>query len=153
MLLAVLSLAMGIQSAAVYSLGLRGVITTAATATWALLMGDLSGWSQRSDERFQLVGVLIGVSSGAIAGGLLMVHASDWAPILPLAVSTAVIAVAIRRLHPAAADHGGAASRDPLRAPGVTRFANSTEPSCAAATLAPKEGDLVAHISERRRRG
>lgn len=76
-------------------------------------MVDLSGWSQRSYERIRVAGVLIGLLSGAIAGGLLMVHASDWAPILPLAISTAVIAVAIRRLHPAAADHGGAASRLP----------------------------------------
>ncbi len=84
-LLAVMALAMGIQTAAVYSLGLRGVTTTAATATWAALIGDLSRWSQPSDERFRLAGVLIGVVAGAIAGGLLMVHASDWAPILPLA--------------------------------------------------------------------
>lgn len=115
-LLAVMSLAMGVQTAAVYSLGLRGVTTTAATATWAAVIGDLSRWSQPSDERFRLAGVLIGIPAGVIAGGLLMVHASDWAPILPLAVSTAVIAVAIRRLHPAAADHRGAPSRDALRA-------------------------------------
>ena len=102
-LLAVMSLAMGVQTAAVYSLGLRGVLTTAATVTWATLMGDLSVWSLRGDERIRLAGVLIGLLSGAIAGGLLMVHARHWAPILPLAVSMAVIAVAIRRLHHAKA--------------------------------------------------
>ncbi len=71
--------------------------------TWVTLMGDLTGWSHRRDGRFRLVGVLIGVLSGAIAGGLLMVHASNWAPILPLAISTTVIAVAIRRQSPARA--------------------------------------------------
>jgi hypothetical protein len=68
----------------------------------AALMGDLSGWSRRGHERFRLAGVLIGLASGVIGGGLLMLHASDWASVLPLAVSTTVVAVAIRRLHPAA---------------------------------------------------
>jgi uncharacterized membrane protein YoaK (UPF0700 family) len=96
-LIAIMAFAMGIQTAAVFSLGVRAVFTTAATATWAALMGDLSQWSESAADRRRLASVLVGLFAGAVAGGLLMTHAPSWAPALPLVLSGAVVAVAARR--------------------------------------------------------
>ena len=57
-LIAMSALAMGMQTTAVFSLGVRAVFTTAVTATWAVLMGDMSGWSEASGERRRLGGAL-----------------------------------------------------------------------------------------------
>jgi uncharacterized membrane protein YoaK (UPF0700 family) len=89
---------MGIQTSAVFSLGVRAVFTTAATATWAALMGDLSQWSKSVADRRRLASVLVGLFAGAVAGGLLMTHAPSWAPALPLVLSGAVVAIAARRV-------------------------------------------------------
>ena len=95
LLIAISAFAMGMQTAAVFSLGVRAVFTTAATATWAVLMGDLSSWSSSSkDETRRLAAVLVALFVGAVAGTLLMAHARSWAPALPLAVSGLVVAVA-----------------------------------------------------------
>jgi uncharacterized membrane protein YoaK (UPF0700 family) len=93
-LIAMSALAMGMQTTAIFSLGVRAVFTTAVTATWAVLMGDLSGWSQSSGERRRLGAVIAGLVLGAAAGGLLVIHARMWAPLLPLAVSAMVAAAA-----------------------------------------------------------
>ena len=94
-LLIVLSaLAMGMQTAAVFSLGVRGVFTTAATATLAVFMGDLAGWSQPRGERLRLLAVVVGLFAGAVIGGVLVVHAVSWAPAFPLAVTALVVTAA-----------------------------------------------------------
>jgi uncharacterized membrane protein YoaK (UPF0700 family) len=93
-LIAMSALAMGMQTAAVFSLGVRAVFTTAATATWAVLMGDLSGWSPSRGERRRLAAVLVGLFAGAVVGALLVVHARAWAPAFPLIVSGLVVASA-----------------------------------------------------------
>jgi uncharacterized membrane protein YoaK (UPF0700 family) len=85
---------MGLQTAAVFSLGVRAVFTTAATATWAALMGDLTRWSRSRDEARRLASVLAGLVCGAVAGGLFVDYARAWAPVLPLALTTGVVAVA-----------------------------------------------------------
>ncbi|HEY2181221.1 MAG TPA: YoaK family protein [Solirubrobacteraceae bacterium] len=85
------ALAMGMQTTAIFALGVRGVFTTAATATWALLMGDFSGWSQSRGERRRLASVITGLFAGAASGALLVLHARTWAPVLPLAVSALVV--------------------------------------------------------------
>jgi uncharacterized membrane protein YoaK (UPF0700 family) len=100
-LIAVSALAMGIQTAAVFSLGLRAVFTTAATATWTALLGDVATWSQTRGERHRLAGILLALLAGAVAGAVLVVDARPWAALLPLAVSASVVAVAASRLHPA----------------------------------------------------
>jgi len=89
------ALAMGIQTAAISVLGVRGVFTTAATATLAMLMGDLSGWSQSKGERLRLLGVITGLVAGALIGGFLVVHARYWAPVLPLGVTFAVVSATL----------------------------------------------------------
>jgi uncharacterized membrane protein YoaK (UPF0700 family) len=99
-LIGISALAMGIQTTAVFSVGLRGVFTTAATATLATLMGDLNAWSDTRQERRRLAGVLCGLLGGAGAGGYLVVHARVVAPLLPLVTTGAVVAVAMWRARP-----------------------------------------------------
>jgi uncharacterized membrane protein YoaK (UPF0700 family) len=92
--------AMGMQSAAIRALHVDGVFTTAATATFIFLVGDIVNWSSTGTERRRLTGVLISLFLGATAGGLLLVHAHIYAPLLPfiLTVATVVIAqVAMRQ--------------------------------------------------------
>jgi uncharacterized membrane protein YoaK (UPF0700 family) len=94
LLIAISALAMGMQTSAVFALGVRAVFTTAATATLAVFMGDLSGWSQSGGERRRLAGVLVGLVVGAAVGAYLVDHALSWAPLFPLVVSGIVVATA-----------------------------------------------------------
>jgi uncharacterized membrane protein YoaK (UPF0700 family) len=93
-LLGIWALAMGIQSAAVRALHVEGVFTTAATATIIVLVGDVANWPVTSSERRRLAYVLLSLFLGATAGGLLVVHARILAPLLPFAVTAAVVATA-----------------------------------------------------------
>jgi uncharacterized membrane protein YoaK (UPF0700 family) len=86
--------AMGIQSAAVRSLHVEGVFTTAATATFIFLFADFTAWSKSAEERRRLRGVLIALFFGALAGGLLLEHARIHAPALPLIATIIVVAIA-----------------------------------------------------------
>jgi uncharacterized membrane protein YoaK (UPF0700 family) len=103
-LLGLWGFAMGMQSAAVRTLRVDGVFTTAATATIIFLVGDLTNWSVTAAERRRLAGVLISLFVGATAGGLLLVHAHIYAPLLPFAVTAAAVAIAaiVLREHDAA---------------------------------------------------
>ncbi len=93
-LLGLWGLAMGMQSAAVRTLHVEGVFTTAATATVIFLVGDVTNWSATVVERRRLAGVLISLFIGATAGGLLLVHAHILAPVLPFLVTVAAVAIA-----------------------------------------------------------
>lgn len=94
-LTAVMALAMGLQSGAVMALAVQGVFTTAATATVMFLMRDLAKLPDASgEERARLAGVLVALLAGAIAGGLLLVHARAYAPVLPLVATTLVVGTA-----------------------------------------------------------
>jgi uncharacterized membrane protein YoaK (UPF0700 family) len=86
--------AMGMQSAAVRTLHVDGVFTTAATATIIYLAGDLTNWSATVAERRRLAGVLVSLFIGATASGLLLVHAHIYAPVLPFAITVVVVATA-----------------------------------------------------------
>ena len=87
-------LAMGMQSAAARTLRVDGVFTTAATATIIFLVGDITKWSATVVERRRLTGVLVSLFAGATAGGLLLVHAHIYAPVLPFVVTGATVATA-----------------------------------------------------------
>ncbi|MDB6125603.1 MAG: hypothetical protein JWQ71_4596 [Pedosphaera sp.] len=93
-LLSLWGLAMGMQSAAVRTLHVEGVFTTAATATIIVVVGDIANWSATVAERKRLAGVLVSLLIGATAGGLLLVHAHIYAPVLPFAITVAVVATA-----------------------------------------------------------
>jgi uncharacterized membrane protein YoaK (UPF0700 family) len=88
------ALAMGMQSAAVRSLRVEGVFTTAATATIIYLVGNITNWSATVAERRRLAGVLVSLFVGATAGGVLLVHAHLYAPVLPFVVTALVVAIA-----------------------------------------------------------
>jgi uncharacterized membrane protein YoaK (UPF0700 family) len=94
------ALAMGVQSGAVMSLGIPGVFTTAATATLIDLVSDVAGWSRSASEQRRFAGVLAGLFAGAAAGAVLVVHAPDYAPVLPLIATVLVIAAASIALPP-----------------------------------------------------
>jgi len=94
-LLGLWGFAMGMQSAAVRTLHVEGVFTTAATATVIFLSGDLTNWSATVVERRRLAVVLISLFVGATtAGGLLLVHAHIYAPVLPFLITVAAVATA-----------------------------------------------------------
>jgi uncharacterized membrane protein YoaK (UPF0700 family) len=88
--IALLSLAMGIQTGAVRSLGVLGVFTTALTFTLVALAGTFAGTRSRA-EAPRFVGVLLGLVAGAVGGGLLFLHARSYAPVLPLVITVMVI--------------------------------------------------------------
>jgi uncharacterized membrane protein YoaK (UPF0700 family) len=90
MFIALLSLAMGIQTAAVRSLGVQGIFTTAGTFTLVAFVGTFAGSRSRA-EMPRLAGVLLGLIAGAVAGGLLFLHARSYAPVLPLATTVVVV--------------------------------------------------------------
>jgi len=93
-LLGLWAIAMGIQSAAVRSLHVDGVFTTAATATFIFVMGDFVNWCESAEERMRLWGVLLSLFVGALAGGLLLVHAQIFAPVLSFVVTIFVVITA-----------------------------------------------------------
>jgi len=85
---------MGMQTAAVRSLHVEGVFTTAATATFIFFFGDFATWSRSAEEMRRLRGVLVSLFLGATAGGLLLAHARICAPALPLIATAIVVAIA-----------------------------------------------------------
>jgi uncharacterized membrane protein YoaK (UPF0700 family) len=93
-LLGAWGMAMGMQTAAVRTLHVDGVFTTAATATFTILVGDLVRWTATAAERRRLRGVLISLFAGAATGGLLLVHAPFYAPVLPVAIAVVTVATA-----------------------------------------------------------
>jgi uncharacterized membrane protein YoaK (UPF0700 family) len=93
-LLAAWALAMGIQSVAVRQLDVSGVFTTAATATFIFLVGDVANGPVTGEELRRLLGVLLGLFIGATAGALLFVHAPSYAPVLPFVITVGVVATA-----------------------------------------------------------
>jgi uncharacterized membrane protein YoaK (UPF0700 family) len=105
--------AMGMQSAAVRTLHVDGVFTTAATATIIFLAGDLTSWSETAGERRRLAGVLISLFVGATAGGFLLVHAPIYAPVLPFGITVTAVAIAgtIFRQRKGAHEHESRKSR------------------------------------------
>ncbi|MCW3099638.1 MAG: hypothetical protein JWL77_5256 [Chthonomonadaceae bacterium] len=108
--------AMGMQSAAVRSLHVDGVFTTAATATILFLAGDLAAWSATTVERRRLAGVLLALLLGAISGGWLVARAPFFAPLLPLTVTLLVVVVAATALR----ERIGTENRKQVSSPSTT---------------------------------
>jgi uncharacterized membrane protein YoaK (UPF0700 family) len=75
--------AMGVQTGAVISLGLTGVVTTAATGTVVALIASIAPHSVREWRR--LASVLVSLFVGATVEGVLLTHVRSYAPVLPLA--------------------------------------------------------------------
>ena len=96
LLIAASALAFGLQSGAIMSLDVRGVFTTAATATVIMLASDEAGRSKSARERRRLAGVLLGLVAGAAAATFLLLHARIYAAILPPAATLVVVVIAAR---------------------------------------------------------
>ncbi|GAF48593.1 hypothetical protein RW1_056_00210 [Rhodococcus wratislaviensis NBRC 100605] len=71
-------------------LHVQGVFRTAGIFTLVAFAETLAGSWPRS-EIPRLVGVLVGLVTGAIGGGLLFVYARSYAPLLPLVITVLVI--------------------------------------------------------------
>jgi uncharacterized membrane protein YoaK (UPF0700 family) len=92
-LAAIAAFAMGMQSGAVGSLDVKAVFTTAATATLINLSREAADPGVSATEPPQLAGVLVCLVIGATVGGLLLVHARPYAPLVPpLATGLAIVA-------------------------------------------------------------
>jgi len=77
-------------------LGIGGVFTTAATATFIYLAGDIAERLLTSKERRRLVGVLASLVIGATAGGFLLIYERIYAPVLPFVITIGVFTVAVK---------------------------------------------------------
>ena len=127
LLVALAALAMGVQSGAILSLDVKGVFTTAATATLMFFSRELAQDSSIR-ERARHGGVLVALLAGATAGGLLLEHARTFAALLPLGVTVLVVAIAYDPC-------GHAKSRSTARATRSSISAGSSsraEMACAA---------------------
>ncbi|MET4803800.1 YoaK family protein [Bradyrhizobium sp. LB11.1] len=106
-LLVVWAIAMGMQSGAVRRLNVSGVFTTAATATFIFVVGDLAHEPLTGEERHRLRAVLASLVIGATAGGLLLLHARLYAPLLPFLITAWVVATATRAFGSRYGSHRG----------------------------------------------
>jgi uncharacterized membrane protein YoaK (UPF0700 family) len=106
-LIALASLAMGIQSAIVYALGVYGVVTTAISATWTGAIIGLVDWrrspaTKRTVKQKQNIGVqgivLVLFVLGATAGGLAQTRFSLGAAIIPVVIIGLVTVIASLRM-------------------------------------------------------
>jgi uncharacterized membrane protein YoaK (UPF0700 family) len=93
-LIAIMGVAMGMQTVAAFALGVRASFTTAATATLVALMSDLSNWALSVRDRVRLLGVLGGLLIGALLGTLLLDHARVIAPVFPFVTVASAVLVA-----------------------------------------------------------
>ncbi len=102
-LLAVVAMAMGLQSGVVAMMGLAGVSTTYLTGTLTSLVGSLAspgyGHGHHNGRR---VAALCGLAAGAGLSGLLLATAEAAVPAVPLVMLLAVLAVGFTWLRPAA---------------------------------------------------
>jgi uncharacterized membrane protein YoaK (UPF0700 family) len=91
LLIALSAFAMGLQTAAVRSLNVKGIFTTAATFTLVAFVEDLAG-SRPRREGFRVTGVLAGLVAGAAIGAFCLVHIRSYAPAVPLVITLLVAA-------------------------------------------------------------
>jgi uncharacterized membrane protein YoaK (UPF0700 family) len=90
-LAAISAVGMGMQGVAVTSLGLRGVITTAVTGTVMFLSSAAAERPRSLAEPTRHAGLLVFLLVGAAVGGVLLVNARTYAPVVPpLATALAI---------------------------------------------------------------
>jgi uncharacterized membrane protein YoaK (UPF0700 family) len=124
-----LSAAMGVQTVAIASLRIRGVFTTAATATLAILMGDAAGWPHLKGEAQRLITVVLALVAGAAVGAALVGNAPMAAPLFPFCVTTLVLSAAALLFNdrlPYLARTSPSRSGGVVAATGPTRFWSDT---------------------------
>jgi uncharacterized membrane protein YoaK (UPF0700 family) len=102
-LMALGSLAMGLQMNAIRDLHVPGISTTAFTATFIDLASGLVTWSLTAHSARRLTATMVAMAAGACLGDLMLSHAHRYAPVVPVAVTAVVIAIAWAALKPRAA--------------------------------------------------
>jgi uncharacterized membrane protein YoaK (UPF0700 family) len=101
-LIALAAFAMGLQANAIRSLNVPGISTTAFTATYVDLVSGVASWALTAPSVRRLGGTVVGVAAGGFLGDWMLRHAHPYGPIVPAAVTAAVIAVAWVVLKPRA---------------------------------------------------
>jgi uncharacterized membrane protein YoaK (UPF0700 family) len=96
-LAAVEAVAMGMQSSAVGALDVKGVFTTAATATLINLSREAADRRVSDVDPVRMAKILVCLVAGATAGGLLIVHAPSFAAVIPVVATALAVAVRAQR--------------------------------------------------------
>ena len=99
-LMALSALALGLQANAIRTLNVPGVSTTAFTATFIGLFSGLVTWSLTAHSAWRLAATMVGMAAGAFLGDWMLGHAHSYAPVVPAAVTAAVIMIAWLVLKP-----------------------------------------------------
>ncbi len=100
LLMALSAFAMGLQMNAIRSLHVPGVSATAFTAGYIELVSGLATLSLTAHSARRLTASIVGLAAGACLGDWMLSHAHRYAPVVPTAVTTAVIAIAWVALKP-----------------------------------------------------
>ena len=101
-LMALSALAMGLQMNAIRSLHVPGISTTAFTATFIDLVSGLVTWSLTAHSAWRLTASVVCMAAGAVLGDEMLSHAHRYAPVVPLAATAVIIAIAWVVLEPRA---------------------------------------------------
>ena len=100
LLVALAAFAMGLQMNAIRALQVPGVSTTAFTATYIAFTSGIATWSLTEHAVRRLGGSIVAMVAGAFLGDWMLSHAHAYAPLVPVIVTAAVIAVAYAVLKP-----------------------------------------------------
>jgi len=111
-LVAMLAMAVRIQSAAVASLRVPGLLAIVATAVFGGLMDDAMRWPSLSSQATRMATVACALFAGAALGGLLVDRARLWAPFFPVCLTVLVCVVGHVVLRDKAAGPRSGVSRD-----------------------------------------
>ena len=93
-LMALSALALGLQANAIRDLHVPGISTTAFTATFIDLFSGLATWSLTARSARRLAATMVSMAGGAFLGDWMLGHAHRYAPVVPVAVTAVVIAIA-----------------------------------------------------------
>ena len=103
LLIALAAFAMGLQANAIRFLNVPGISTTAFTATYVDLISGVASWALTAPSARRLTATVVGVAAGGFLGDWMLSHAHRYAPVVPVAVTAVVIAIAWVALKPRAA--------------------------------------------------
>jgi uncharacterized membrane protein YoaK (UPF0700 family) len=113
-LMALSALAMGLQMNAIRSLHVPGISTTAFSATFIDLATGLVTWSLTAHSARRLTATIVGMAAGAFLGDEMLSHAHQYAPVVPVAVTAVVIAIAWVALKPRATSRPASGQSPPV---------------------------------------
>jgi uncharacterized membrane protein YoaK (UPF0700 family) len=99
-LMALSALALGLQANTIRDLRMPGISTTAFTATFIDLFSGLATWSLTAHSARRLATTMVSMAAGAFLGDWMLNHAHRYAPVVPVAVTAVVIAIACVALKP-----------------------------------------------------